>query len=150
MIIFKEIDETNWKIAFKIEHAEEQGAFVADGIEIIALAYVYRSRNAKVNGIYAGETMVGLIMVEDLDEEPSCYHLHELLIDKKYQNKGYGSETIKLLIPQQKEEGKFPRIEVCVHKDNRPAISFYEKNGFVFNPYIDEDAPWNRMYTYTF
>ena len=149
-ITLREITENNWTIAAEIEHTENQRDFVADGIEILALAYVYRNNNAKVQAIYAGETMVGLLLVEDLNEEPCCYHLHELLIDKKYQNKGFGSKAIKLLLSQLAEERKFPRVEVCVHSKNTMAISFYKANGFKLNDYIDEDSPWNRMYTYTF
>ena len=150
IITFGDITEDNWAKAANIEHREEQSNFVADGLEIIALAYVNRDKDARCRAIYADGEMVGLMLVEDLAEEPSCYHLHEFLIDQNHQHKGYGSAAIKKLQDALALERKFPRIEVCVHKDNQNAKAFYEKAGFVKTDFIDESCPWNVMYVYTF
>lgn len=149
-ISFGEITEDNWTEAAKIEHREDQGNFVADGLEIIALAYVNREKKARCRAIYADDEMVGLLLVEELVEEPSCYHLHEFLIDQNHQHKGYGTAALKKLQRSLAIEQKFPRIEVCAHKDNTNAKACYEKAGFVKTDYIDESCPWNVMYVYTF
>ncbi len=149
-ITFHDITEYNWRIASNIKPSEEQKNSVADGLGIIALAYVNRDKNAQCWAIYADAEMVGLMLVEDLIEEPSCYHLHEFLIDRNQQKKGYGTAAIKRLQDSLANERKFPRIEVCVHRDNKNARAFYDKSGFVENDFIDESCPWNVMYVYTF
>ncbi|MDI9498918.1 MAG: GNAT family N-acetyltransferase [Bacillota bacterium] len=149
-VTFREITEDNWIQASQIDHSEEQSDFVSDGLEILALAYVNRDKNARCYAIYADGEMVGLMLVEELVEEPSCYHLHEFLIDQKHQHKGYGSLAVEMLLGALGRERKFPRVELCVHKDNENAIALYEKAGFVKSTYIDEACPWNLIYVYTF
>lgn len=97
-ITFRKITEDNWIQASNIKHSKAQSAFVADGLEILALAYVNRDKNAQCQAIYADDEMVGLMLVEELVEEPSCYHLHEFLIDQKHQHQGYGSIAIGMLL----------------------------------------------------
>lgn len=149
-ITFRKITEDNWIQASNIKHSKAQSAFVADGLEILALAYVNRDKNAQCQAIYADDEMVGLMLVEELVEEPSCYHLHEFLIDQKHQHQGYGSIAIGMLLNSLSIERKFPRVEACVHMKNEKAIAFYEKAGFEKSVYVDEACPWNIMYVYTF
>ena len=83
-ITLREITPENWMQAVRVERAPGQGGFVGDAVEILALAYVGRYNNARAQAIYADEALVGLLLVEDLAEEPACYHLHELLIDRHH------------------------------------------------------------------
>ncbi len=98
--------------------------------------------------IYAGEMAVGAILLEDLEEEPCCYHLHELLIDGKYQRKGFGIQAVTLLLSRLKLERKYPRVEAAVHEEKWGAIRLFEKAGFRMTSYIDSAAPWNRSMVY--
>lgn len=98
--------------------------------------------------------MVGLALMEDLDEEPACYHLSELLIDEKEQGKGYGQAALALLLTQCRREGKYRRVEVCVKRKDAAAIHVYEKAGFRDTGYTDPDTPdslcmaWNLPETW--
>lgn len=143
-VTLRDVTRDNWMLASSVARESEQRAFVADGMEILALGYVERRNNARVKAIYADETLVGLLLVEDLNEEPVCYHLHELLVDTLHQGKGYGTQAMVLLLAQLRLEGRFPVVEVCVHGRNAAAIAFFERNGFCMSDYIDPAAPWNR------
>lgn len=92
--------------------------------------------------------MIGVALVKDMDEEPACYDLQQFMIDKCFQNKGYGTKALKLIIELLKEEGKYNCVEVCVNKMDAPPLKVYEKTGFVDTGYIDDDAPdcLNLMY----
>ena len=141
MITLQPITETNYLEAVALQVSPEQQAFVAPAVGILARAYAYRRHRANAWGIYDGRRMVGLALMEDLDEEPVCYHLSELLIDEKEQGRGYGQAALALLLAQCRREGKYPRVEVCVKKMDEAAIHIYEKAGFRDTGYTDPDAP---------
>jgi len=60
-----------------------------------------------------------------------CAHLGIIIGEKKYWNKGYGTECLKLLINHIFSNYEFERIELDVFEYNLMAIRCYEKVGFV-------------------
>lgn len=74
-------------------------------------------------------------------EEPACYDLQQYMIDKRFQNQGFGTEALKQIIGMLKKEAKYDCVEVCVNKEDASALRVYEKTGFVDTGYIDEDVP---------
>ncbi len=150
MITLKEINESNWLQILRLKIAENQKEFVASPLGILARGYVYRDSRAKVFAISKEDTIIGMAMVRDLDEEPVCYELQQLLIDTSFQGKGYGSSSLKEILRLLKNEGKYPSVEVCVNKKDCAAIHIYEKAGFIDTGYIAEDVPdcYNLRYTF--
>lgn len=141
MIRLIDIDESNWLAAAKLCVAPEQRGFVADAIGILARGYVYRDCHARVWGIAHRHTLVGLALVRELDEEPACYDLQQLLIDARYQSCGYGSQALCLILERLREERAYDCVEVCVKKEDAAALHIYKKAGFVDTGYVDEGAP---------
>ncbi len=148
MITLQPIDEHNVMSAFALEHKPEQGDLVADPAEILAFAYAYRRQRAVCWGIYEGRRMVGLALLHDLEEEPACYHLMELLVNGPEQGKGYGSAALGLILAHCRRERKFPRVEVCVKQRDAAAIHVYEKVGFRDTGYTDPDTPDSLILAY--
>ena len=143
-----DVTEENWLDIARLSVREEQQAFLDRPIGILARGYVYRRCNARVIGIAADGQTVGMALVRDLDEEPACYDLQQFMIDRCFQNRGYGTKALKLIIGQLQAEGKYGCVEVCVNKADAPALRVYEKAGFVDTGYIDDGAPdcLNLMY----
>ena len=143
-----DVTEENWLDIARLSVSEEQQAFLDRPIGIIARGYVYRRCNARVIGIADDNQVVGVALVRDLDEEPACYDLQQFMIDRRFQNKGYGTQALKQIINQLQAEGKYTCVEVCVNKADAPALRVYEKAGFVDTGYIDDGAPdcLNLMY----
>ena len=141
MIKLTEITEQNWMDAASLSVDERQKGFVAPAIGIIARGYVYRGCGAKVYAIENENTLVGLALVREFDEEPLGYDLQQFMIDKRYQKKGYGSEALALILKELKKEGRYDHVELCVKKKDTEAIGLYEKHGFTDSGYVDEDAP---------
>lgn len=141
MITLQPITEENYLQAAALTVGENQRTYVASPLGILARAYAYRNRRAAAWGVYEGGSMVGLALLEDLEDEPSCYHLSELLIDWRAQGKGYGSEALALLLNLCRQEGKFPAVEVCVKRENAAAIHVYQKAGFRDTGYVDPATP---------
>lgn len=139
MITLREINEANLFEAAKLNVAESQKHFVAPSPMILARAYAYRCQRAVCFGIYADEMMVGLSMIHDMEEEPACYHLCEFMIDASAQGKGYGQAALAQILDFCRQEGKYPRVEVCVKMTNTAAIHIYEKLGFRWTGYHDPE-----------
>lgn len=148
MITLQPIDEHNVMKAFALDHKPEQGDFVADPAEILAFAYAHRRQRAVCWGIYEAQRMVGLALLHDLEEEPACYHLMELLVNGPEQGRGYGSAALHLILAHCRREGKFPRVEICVKQRNAAAIHVYEKAGFRDTGCIDPDDPDSLILAY--
>lgn len=148
MITLQPIDETNVMEALALRVKPEQQGFVASAAGILARAYAYRRQRAVCWGIYEERRMVGLALIHDMEEEPACYHLMELLVDAKEQRKGYGSQALSLLLADCRREGKFPRVEICVKKRDAAAIHVYERAGFRDTGYIDPDTPDSFILAY--
>ena len=148
MIQLIEVTESNWLDIARLSVTDGQKVFLDSPLGIIARGYVYRHCNARVIGIADDSHIIGVALVRDLDEEPACYDLQQFMIDKSFQNKGYGTEALKLIIKMLKDEGKYNCVEVCVNKADVPALKVYEKIGFVDTGYIDDDVPdcLNLMY----
>lgn len=150
MVSLVEVTEENWLAAARLRVSEEQKHFVASAVGILARAYVYRECRAKVYLIEAGNTVVGMMMVRDMDEEPCCYELQQFLVDEKQQGKGYGYAALTALLELLSGERKYPCVEVCVKMTDAAALHVYEKAGFQDTGYIDDDVPdsYNLMYNF--
>lgn len=148
MVKLFDIDEQNWLEIVLLSVNEEQKKFLDKPIGILARGYIYRSNNAKVYGISNDENIIGVALVKDLDEEPACYDLQQFMIDRHFQNKGYGTEALRLILTLLSKEDKYGQVEVCVNKSNTAALRMYKKVGFVDTGYIDESVPdcYNLIY----
>ena len=145
-----EIDEDNWPEALALAVRPEQRTFLADAAGILARGYAYRRCRARVRAVRVGETLVGLLLVRDLDEEPACYDLNQFMIDQRYQDRGYGSRALALLLEELAAEAKYPAVEVCVKRQAARALRVYEKAGFRDTGYTDPDLPDSLNLRYTF
>lgn len=148
MIKLIDINEQNWLDVVSLSVKEEQKEFLDKPIGIVARGYVYRSCNARVYGISDNGHIIGVALVKDMDEEPACYDLQQFMIDRHFQNKGCGTEALRLILSLLLKEGKYSQVEVCVNKSNAAALWMFKKVGFEDTGYIDESVPdcYNLMY----
>lgn len=140
LIKLSDINEENWISVKQLCVSNNQQAYLDSPMNIIARGYVYRYCNAKVIGIANDNQIIGIALVKDLDEEPACYDLQQFMIDKRFQDNGFGTEALKLIVSMLQDEGKYNCVEVCVNKSNAAALRVFEKIGFKDTGYIDNDA----------
>lgn len=130
-----------WDI-LKLEVAEEQKSFVADNTVSMVDAYIATTQNGQVFpfGLYDNDLLVGFLMIgfnaECEEDSPEItknnYNLWRLMIDKKYQHKGYGKEAIVLALDFIRT---FPcgKAEYCwlsYEPENHIAQKLYHSFGF--------------------
>ena len=132
-----------WDI-LSLKVAESQKEYVASNDTSIIEAYTTITGNgyAFPFGIYDEDTPVGFLMIGfDVDDywtdAPAIakgnYNLWRLMIDKRYQQKGYGRKAIELALEFTKA---FPcgRAQYCwlsYEPENKVAKALYESFGFV-------------------
>lgn len=152
MIRLEKVSTKNvWKI-ISLHVGEDQESFVAPNNLSLIEAYLSLSENGHVFpfGIYENETPVGFLMIGyDVDasyENPpriahGNYNLWRLMIDEKYQNRGYGKEAIRLALDFIKSFpcGKAEYCYLSYEPDNIKAKKLYSKFGFSENGETDED-----------
>lgn len=139
MIELKPITEDNFIDAFDLRLALGQESFVSHPVRSLAQAYVYRDQ-CQPFGIYAGDKMVGYVMVI-YDYDVPEYDIWHMMIDDAEQGHGYGSEALDRVIEyiRTKPFGDSDRIALTVNKRNPVARKLYERKGFFATGTEDED-----------
>ena len=132
MIRLVDVDEENFLDIVRLRVEENQTGFLDSAQGILARGYVYRKNRARVIGIADNQKIVGVALVKDMDEEPACYD---------FQNKGYGTQSLRQILFELEQERKYNCVEVCVKQNDAQALRVYEKAGFQDTGYIDERVP---------
>ncbi len=89
-------------------------------------------------GIYDNDILIGFAMYGYFPEPvPGQLWLDRLLIDKKYQGKGYGKQSVLLLLERLHTEYQSDTVYLSVYENNPHAIKLYQQIGFQFNGKYD-------------
>ena len=135
------VTERNWMDIASLSVKENQKNYVAPAIGILARGYVYRDCNAKIYAFENDGAIVGAALVREFTDEPPGYDLQQFMIGGQYQNRGYGTQALQLVLEELRKENHYDHVELCVKKADTEAIRLYEKMGFTDSGYIDEDLP---------
>ena len=149
-VTLAELTVENMEGCLKLEVSTEQREFVPSAAGIIARAWTVRDSAANLFVIEADGTAVGMALVYELNEEPSCYFLMEMFVDARYQRRGIGSEALRRIVKRYAESPKFPMIELAVDRRNTAAIGMYLEAGFEDTGYTDPDCPQYLNLAYYF
>lgn len=128
MIHLVDIDPGNWRTGLHV--AKEQAHYVADPAVILARAYAYRAQQSRAFLICDEETPVGMGLYYE-EPELDCYDFSQFFIDERHQGKGYGKAATKAILDAMRQEGKYPKVELCYIEGNETARKLYERFGFV-------------------
>lgn len=146
MIYIENVTEDNWREIIKLSVKDEQKNFIPEPIVIIAEGYIKRELNARVYAVLNDCEYIGTALIFDINEYdglPPRYHLSMIMVDKRYQNKGFGTAAIELIISKLKAENSFDFIEICVDKANHAALHVYTKIGFANPRELGYPNPWD-------
>ena len=144
MLKLKKINRNNIGEILKLEVFDNQKSFVATNNSSIIEAYIAITENNHVFtfGIYKDNTPIGFLMIgfdvnSDDEGAPRIakgnYNIWRLMIDKKFQGKGFGKKAINLALEFVKT---FPcgTAKYCLlpyESDNDLARQLYKSIGFV-------------------
>ena len=135
MVRLKPVTRENLEEVLALRVAEGQEKYVISNAESLSRAYVY-SETAYPFAIYDDDIIVGFIMM-GYYEVKGYYTLWEFMIDRKYQNKGYGRQALKLGLEFVRD--KFGQVDIYtgVTPGNTVAKKLYESVGFVSTGLIE-------------
>lgn len=128
MVRFVAIDRHNYLSVLDLSVAEEQRRFVASNMYSLAQAFV--QPECVPLALYAENRPVGFVMYA-LDEDDHEYWIYRLMIDKRYQRRGYGREAMRMLIERIQADENHRVIYISFEPENQPAQALYESLGFV-------------------
>lgn len=153
MIHLEKVDHHNVWDLVELAPLKSQYGFVASNEESLMEAYIaVMSGDAYAYpfGIYDDDTPVGFVMIghnESAIEEnaPAAlkdnYSLWRLMIDGKYQGKGYGREAVRLALAfiRTWPRGRAEYCALSYEPENAVARALYHSFGFVENGEMDGD-----------
>ena len=156
MIHLEKIDHKNVWDVVDLKVFRSQKHFVAENWVSIVQAYSVRDMATVAFPfvIYNDEKPVGFLMIgyneaaeyDALDVEPpkslyNNYSLWRLMIDKRYQKRGYGREAVKLALDFIRTWpcGKADYCSLSYEPENEVARRFYHSFGFEENGEMDGD-----------
>lgn len=136
MVELREITEDNFDEVIELRVSENQEGFVSSVAYSLAQAWVYKE-TAYPFAIYADEVPVGFVML-GYYKSRNQYTLWKFLIDKHYQNRGYGKEALRLAIKYLVETFGVSEIYTGVALGNAVAKKLYNSIGFVETGVIED------------
>ena len=128
MVHLREITKENLNAVLELKTTKEQEAYVSIVTHSLAQAWVYRD-TAYPFAIYDDEVLVGFVMM-GFYESKQQYTLWKLLIDERYQHRGYGKQAVELAKRYLIDTFGVAEIYLGVHGDNETAIRLYQSAGF--------------------
>ena len=127
-IKFMDVTADNFKECIKLTVSEDQKGYVASNVFSVAQSKV--SPELIPTCIYAGDVMVGFTMFgRDVDD--GNIWIARLMIDEKYQGKGYGKAAVAKLIEFLPEKYGCSEVYLSTEPHNTHAQRIYESLGFI-------------------
>lgn len=136
------IDVSNVYAILKLSVDSKQQGFVAENALSLAEAVALEGK-ALPYAIVQNGVAVGFAMIY-VDGEHGEYCIWRLMIDKRFQHKGFGTAAMKLVIAELKRLGA-DKITLSVEPDNEDAASLYRKLGFAFNGRLEDGEAYMEL-----
>ena len=144
-VSLREVTDENRDAVAALRVAPGQEQFVASVEASFADAAENPEANPWYRAIYAGDEPVGFVMLSwDVIPQPEIrgpWFLWRLLIDGRFQRRGYGRTALDLIVGLIKAEGATELLSSYEAGVGEP-WPFYRKYGFVPTGEVDEDGEY--------
>lgn len=137
ILSLREIDRHTVRQICGLAVTAAQAQFVASNALTIAQAYYEPPGLIWLRAVYAGDTPVGMLALWD---EEAKYHLLRLMIDHRFQGKGYGRQAMRLLIDHVRTLPGAQRLSLFCEPGEGSPQTFYESLGFLDTGEMDDSA----------
>ena len=124
----------NWRQAVNLELNPDQREFVSGALETIAYSSAYKNHKLFVE--MEGERAVGLLDLS-VDKKKGDYNIEIVLIDRRYQGRGFGKFMLRFAVDYLKKAGA-KKLSIGVNRFNIPAQKLYKSVGFKEDCVYDE------------
>ncbi|HEM4055400.1 TPA: GNAT family N-acetyltransferase [Streptococcus suis] len=129
MIRLEQVNKDNFDQVLDLEVAPRDQRRVASVEYSLAQAWLYREEGHLLPyAVKSGQRIVGFVLLSI--QEDKSYYVWRLLIDRHYQNRGYGKEVIRQVIGLAKEDPSCHTITMNYVIGNHKMRYILEKLGF--------------------
>ncbi|HFI2659883.1 TPA: GNAT family N-acetyltransferase [Streptococcus suis] len=129
MIRLELVNKDNFEAVLQVQLAPEDQRRVASVEYSLAQAWLYREDGHLLPyAVKSGQKVVGFVLLSI--QEDKSYYVWRLLIDQKYQNRGYGKEVIRHILSLAKEDSSCQKVSVNYVIGNHKMRYILEKLGF--------------------
>ncbi len=125
-ITLKDITRENFEEMISLYVSQEQERFIASNLYTIAQMQFKEEKIAK--GVYLEEKAVGLIAY-DLED----YDIWRLMIDSRFQGRGYGRKALGLVLDILRKDGRLKTARTSIIVENLAMRNLIESFGFKEN-----------------
>lgn len=126
-VSLREITPENFKECLELKVADDQKMFVAPNVKSIAISKIFPA--CLPFAIYENDQMVGFVMY-GYDSKDGRFYLERLMIDERFQGKGYGRAATLEVIDRLKENKHCKEIYLSFVPENTNAEQLYKSVGF--------------------
>ncbi|WP_449539587.1 GNAT family N-acetyltransferase [Ferdinandcohnia sp. Marseille-Q9671] len=146
-IILRDVTMDNLLSVIQLKSEDKEFALFEKWIasNVFSLAQAKVQPGWETKAIYDGIQLIGFTMY-GLDNERNRYELCRIMIDYKYQGKGYGTAAVKEIIAEMIRTLPYcDEIYLSVIPNNKTAIHVYTQAGFkktgeIIKGFVDEDV----------
>ena len=124
----------NWRQATNLEIRPDQREFVSGALDTIAYSAAYKNHRLFVE--MEGEKAIGLLDLS-VDKKKGDYNIEIVLIDRRYQGRGFGKFMLRFAVDYLKKAGA-KKLSIGVNRFNIPAQKLYKSVGFTEDCVYDE------------
>lgn len=128
-VTFREITKDNLREAAHLKVAPGQEGFVASNEYSVAQSKFYPTWTPL--GIYDGDVMVGFLMYGKDEDGDGAYWIIRLMVDERYQGRGFGRAAMKALLRLLREKPDCGDIFLGYEPENTQAVALYRSLGFL-------------------
>jgi diamine N-acetyltransferase len=131
VVSLRPVTDANREAVESLAVTPAQGRYVSGVRESIVEAAAEPDAQALYWAIYAEETPVGFVMIADEVASPDyiAHYLCKLLIDQRYQRRGFGTATLDLIVEYFRNRGVGTMWTSAGQGEGSP-VPFYERYGF--------------------
>jgi len=135
-IILQSVTAENWRALIKLKVKEDQTGFVASNLYSIAESQFGFEEEGHWDfypfGAYVGDDPVGFVMYcFNFDHSRFQAFVVRLMVDEKFQGKGYGREIMLQVIDVFRANEKIKKVGISYEPHNETARKLYASLGFV-------------------
>lgn len=132
MVSLRPISESNLGALQALRVSDDQRRYVSTVADSLREASEHPAARAISWGIYAEDTPVGFVMIADEVDGPPyiAQFLWKLLIDERFQRRGYGTAALDLIVEYFRRRPGVEVIWTSAGQGEGSPIPFYERYGF--------------------
>jgi ribosomal protein S18 acetylase RimI-like enzyme len=132
VVTLRPINESNREQVEALRVSPGQERFVSSVADSLLEAAEEPGGRAMYWAVHDGEAPVGFVMISDEVGSPEYFpqYLWKLLIDERYQRRGYGTATLDLIVEYFRGRPSVEVLRTSAGQGDGSPIGFYERYGF--------------------